>query len=102
MKNLKLFTGRLLVVLTLMLPWVATEALETYERAGVISSVGYDSFTMQGKTYRLAPGAKLSSTDAGRQKFADFKKGDRIYFKGTFLDNVRYVDIIYYTTPDES
>ncbi len=102
MKNLKTQCARLLIVFTLLLPWAATDALETFEQAGVISSIGYDKFTLRGKSYRLAPGAKLDSKDQSRKKFSDFKKGDRIYFKGKVLNNVRYVDIIYYETPDES
>jgi len=102
MKYLKIQLSRLLIVFSLLLPWTTTEALENFEQAGVISSIGYDQFTLRGKSYRIAPGAKLDSKDQSRKKFSDFKKGDRIYFKGKVLGNVRYVDIIYYETPDES
>jgi hypothetical protein len=82
-----------------MLPWATTEALETFEKAGHIASVGYDKFTLRGQEYRIGPTSKLMSNDASRKKFSDFKKGDAIYFKGKILDGVYYVDIIYYETP---
>jgi len=91
-----------LIILALMLPWATAEALETFERAGTISSIGYDEFTLNRKKYRIAPGAKLSSRDPARQKFSDFKKGDQIYFKGKVLGSVNYVDIIFFIVPDES
>ena len=106
---------QLLLVSSLMLPWGTTVALEisidpgsnkstatvkTFDQAGVISKLGYDKFTVNGRSFRFAPGASLNSNDNRRKKFSDFKLGDHIYFKGKILDGVNYVDIIYYETPD--
>jgi len=102
MKQFKTLLTQLLVITSLMLPWATTEALETFEKAGYIASVGYDKFTIRDQEYRISPKAKLNSNDASRQKFADFKKGDAIYFKGKILNGVYYVDIIFYETPDLS
>ena len=102
MKQFKSFLTQLLVVTALMLPWATTEALETFEKAGHIASIGYDKFTIRDQVYRISPSAKLKSNDANRKKFSDFKKGDVIYFKGKILNGVYYVDIIYYETPTPS
>lgn len=102
MKPFKSFLAQLLVVTALMLPWATTEALETFEESGYITSVGYDKFSIRDQVYRISPSAKLKSNDAKRKKFSDFKKGDAIYFKGKILNGVYYVDIIFYETPTPS
>lgn len=123
MKQFKTLLAQLLVISSLMLPWTTTLAqgtsgqisvkarpdassststVKTFEQAGVISKLGYDKFTINGKDFRFAPGALLNSKDSKRRKFSDFKLGDEIYFKGKVLDGVNYVDIIYYETPDAS
>ena len=102
MRQFKSFLTQLLVITALMLPWATTEALETFAKAGFISSIGYDKFSIRGQQYRISPSAKLKSNDATRKKFSDFKKGDEIYFKGKILNGVYYVDIIFYETPTPS
>ncbi len=102
MKQFKSILTQLLLVTTLMLPWATTEALETFEKAGHISSVGYDKFTLRNQKYRISPTVQFGSNDVNRKKFSDLKKGDAIYFKGKILDGVHYVDIIIYETPDQS
>jgi hypothetical protein len=123
MKQFKTLLAQLLVISSLMLPWTTTLAqgtsgqisvtarpdassststVKTFDQAGVISKLGYDKFTVNGKDFRFAPGALLNSKDSKRRKFSDFKLGDEIYFKGKVLDGVNYVDIIYYETPDAS
>jgi len=123
MKQFKTLLTQLLVISSLMLPWATTEALETFgqsivtvkpgsnkstltvktfDKAGVITKLGYDKFTVDGKDFRFAPGASLSSNDSKRNRFSDFKLGDEIYFKGKVLNDVNYVDIIYYKTPEPS
>jgi len=99
MKQFKSFLTQLLVITALMLPWVTAEALETFEKAGFITSIGYDKFTIRNQEYRISPSAKLKSNDASRKKFADFKKGDEIYCKGKILNGVYYVEFIIYTKP---
>lgn len=102
MRQFKSFLTQLLVITALMLPWATTEALETFEKAGFITSIGYDKFSIRDQQYRISPSAKLKSNDASRRKFSDFKKGDEIYFKGKILNGVYYVDIIIYTKPTPS
>lgn len=102
MKQLKTLLTQLLVITSLMLPWATTEALETFEKAGYIASVGYEKFTVKDQVYRISPTAKLMSNDASRKKFSDFKKDDVVYFKGKVVNGVYYVDIIYYETPTDS
>ena len=102
MKQFKTLLTQLLVITSLMLPWATTEALENFEKAGYIASVGYDKFTIRGQEYRISPSAQLKSKDTSRKKFSDFKKGDAIYIKGKILNGVYYVDFIYYKTPIDS
>ena len=124
MKQLKtLLLTQLLVISSLMLPWTTTVAQEisgqrtvtikpgsskststvkTFEKAGVITKLGYDKFTVNGKDFRFAPRAVLNSKDSKRKKFSDFELGDKIYFKGKVLNDVNYVDIIYYEAPEPS
>ena len=90
------------LVASLMLPWATAEALKKFEEIGGISKIGYSTFVVDGREYRLAPGAKLKSSSSKRKKFSDFKKGDEIYFKGTILNGLYYVDIIVYETPEPS
>ena len=102
MKKLKVILTQVLLVTSLMLPWATTEALETFEQAGHITKVGVEQFTVRGKKYRLAPGARLQSNDPARLKIKHLKKGDEVYMKGQILNGVRYVDIIVYVKPDAS
>ena len=49
MKFVKTFVTRLLLVTSLMLPWVAAEALDTFEQAGTMANISLDgSFTING------------------------------------------------------
>ena len=100
MKQFRTHLTRLLLIVSLLLPWATTEAMDKFEKAGIISSIGYDKFSIRDQEYRLAPRAKLKSNDAARGKFSDFRKGDRIYIQGIILNNIYYVDIIVYETPD--
>ena len=97
----RLFAPAMLIA-ALMLPWATAEALETFERGGLITEIGYETFTVGGQKYRIAPGAKLQSFDASRKSFSDFKKGDQIIFQGKILNNVHYVDVIFFYPPVES
>ena len=123
MKQFKTLLTQLLVISSLVLPWTTTVAqgtfgqsivtvkpgsnkstltVKTFDQAGVITKLGYDKFTVNGKDFRFAPGASLNSNDSKRNRFSDFKLGDEIYFKGKVLNDVNYVDIIYYKTPEAS
>ncbi len=102
MKKLKITVIHALFISLLLLTGTPASALETFEQAGQITDLGYDKFEVHGKSYRIAPGAKLRSNDTKRKSFADFKEGDHIWFQGKVLNGVNYVDIISYETPEPS
>lgn len=102
MKQLNKMLGQLLLVTSLMLPWATTAALDSFEQAGMLSSVSIDgSFVIKGKTYRMTSGATIDSPSIDRQKFSDFRKGDEVWSKGRILNGVYYVDILKYEAPEE-
>jgi hypothetical protein len=94
--------AKLLLILTLILPWANVQALDTFESGGMITDKGYSDFTVNNQKYRISPSAKLQSYDPGRTKFSDFKAGDLVLFKGTILSGVHYVDLIVYHPPFDS
>lgn len=96
MKNFKTNPGILIAILVFILPWSTSYALENFQKAGVIYSVGYDEFTIRTQKFRFAPGAVIHSTDTKRSKFSDFRRGDYIYFEGVVLDGVYQVNAIHY------
>ena len=102
MKRLKTLLAQILVVTSLLLPWMPAGAVDNFRQFGIIKSLSYDKFTIGNKEYRVAPGATLDSNDAERRRLSDFKQGDKIYFEGKLLDGVNYVDKIIYRTPVES
>ena len=119
MKQLNKYLTQLLLIISLMLPWATTVAqelitvlpggstkstltVETFDQAGAITKLGYDKFTVNGRDFRVAPRVLLDSKDSKRQKLSDFELGDIIYFKGRVLNDVNYVDIIYYEPPESS
>ena len=99
MKSLKTFPQSLLLLIFLLLPWTVAEALQSFERFGVIKALSYSTFSVRGQEYRITPGARLNSNDASRKRLSDFRKGDRIYFQGKILNGVYLVDLIVYETP---
>ena len=99
MRSFKTALGQLMLITLLALPWTTTQALDTFEQAGYIDSIGSSTLTVKDQKYRLDPSLELVSNDARKQKFSDLKKGDPIYFKGKILSGIYYVDIIYYETP---
>jgi hypothetical protein len=102
MRSFKTTLGQLLLITLMALPWTTTQALDTFEQAGYIDSIGSSTLTVKNQKYRLDPSLELVSNDIGKQKYSDLKKGDPIYFKGKILSGVHYVDVIYYETPNPS
>ncbi len=96
MKQLKRNIAVFLVIMASLLPWSSSQALETFEKAGVIAEIGYDMMTVFGQNYRIKPSTELVSSDPNRTKFSDFKRGDQVWFKGFVLDGVFYVETITY------
>lgn len=101
MREFKLIVVRLLVIMAVMLPWAATEALETFEQAGVITHVDYELFTINNKEYRVSS-AELDSNNLGRNKISDLRVGDLVWLRGKVLNDVNYVDFIVYMKPANS
>jgi hypothetical protein len=102
MKQLKRGIAFFLIIMASQLPWSNAQALEAFEKAGVIAEVGYDMMTVFGQNYRIKASTELVSSDPGRKKFSDFKRGDHVWFKGFVLNGVFYVDIIAYQAPEPS
>ena len=102
MNQFKRLVTRLLIVTALLLPWSPAGAVDNFKQFGVISSLSSNGFTIRGKEYRIAPGAKLDSNDASRRRLSDFRKGDKIYLEGKLLNDVYFVDRIVYRTPVQS
>ena len=88
-----------LIVGSLLLAWTGAQAQDKFERGGVITDLGPDSFVVENQRYRLSVGAKLRSFDPGRKKFTDFKRGDMIIFEGRMIGDTPYVDLIIYYAP---
>ena len=99
MKRLNTMLTKALILFSLLLPWAASEALETYERAGLISKISYSSFNIRDREYRLSPTARIQFEGKDKAKLSDFKNGDRIWFKGIILNGVYYVETIVYSLP---
>lgn len=89
----------LIILLVFMLPWSSSSAIENFAKAGVITAISYDQFTVKAQEYRFAPGGKFVSVDPERTEFSDLKYGDKIIFQGKILNGVYYVDVIIYETP---
>ncbi len=102
MKRLNTMLAKALILLSLLLPWGASEALETYERAGVISKISYSSFNIRGQEYRLSPSVKIQFPGKVKARLSDLKNGDQIWFKGMILNGVYYVETIIYSLPTPS
>ncbi len=98
----KTLLRHLLLITSLLLPWATTGAVEAFEQMGAITRIDYKSFTVNRRDFRIAPGAKLNSADSSRRSFSDFKTGDVIFFKGKIVNDVYYVDIIFYEKPEPS
>jgi len=91
-----------LVIMASVLPWTTAQALEKFEKAGIISAVGKNMLTVSGQNYRIYSSTRLVSADRNRRKFSDFETGDHVWFEGTVLDGKRYILRIIYETPDPS
>jgi hypothetical protein len=70
----------LAVIIALMLPWSAAQALETFSESGPISVKGVNSFTIKGQVYRLHPNVVFNSRGSSRQQVSELEKGDKIAF----------------------
>lgn len=102
MKSFKTGLTHLLVMIALMLPWSASEALETFEKDGVISELSYASFSIHSdRNYRIAPSVKIKIPGKVNARLSDLKVGDSIYFKGITLSGVNYVEFIIYQPMDD-
>jgi len=98
MKQFKSFLNRLLVITALLLPWATAEALETFQKAGIVSAV--DSATIrihhQDINYRISTDTEIRFQNAANPRMSNFKKGDEVYLRGKILDGAYYLDLIVY------
>ena len=101
MKRLKSLLAQSLVIVSLMLPWTAAEALDTFNDAGAIIRYSYDRFVVNGNVYRVSPDAEFPN-DSNRSNYRAFKVGDVVYIKGKILNGIRYVDRMQFFPPDPS
>lgn len=102
MKKLTAHLASLALAAALLLPWTASEAVDSFKQYGIISSVSSSGFTIRSRQYRIAPGAKLRSNDPERNRLSDFRKGDKIYFEGKVVGDDYLVEFIRYRTPEPS
>jgi hypothetical protein len=99
MKQLKKLMFSILLTASLAISWTSADALETFEQAGPIGAINYAGFTVERQLYRIAPGARLKSFDASRNRLSDLRRGDVIVFQGKVISGVYYVDLITYYAP---
>ena len=92
--------AQLLLIVALITPWTAIEALEEFHRAGIIGKISYDSFYVNNKKYRIAPGGKIKILNQNNVKLSNLKVGDNVSFRGKTLSGVNYVDIVVYHVID--
>ena len=102
MRQLKRGIAIYLVVLASVLPWASAEALETFEKAGLIADINSSQITISAQAYRLRASTRMVSADPSRQKVTDFQPGDSVYIKGMVLNGVYYIDRLVYVLPDPS
>jgi hypothetical protein len=102
MKSLKTSLTHLLIMMALMLPWATSQALESFEKDGVISKLSYDTFSIHSdRKYRIAPSVRIKIPGKNNARLSDLKVGDNIYFKGQTLNGVNYVEFIIYQPMDD-
>jgi hypothetical protein len=102
MKKLTVHLASVALATALLLPWSATQAVDSFKKYGIINSVSSSGFTIKSQQYRIAPGAKLRSDDPERSRLSDFRKGDKIYFEGKIVGDAHLVEFIRYRIPDPS
>lgn len=101
MKQLKSFLTQLLVITALMLPWSASEALETFSEIGVISKISYDKLSLHTDgDFRFEPKVIIEIPGKANAKLSDFKAGDMVGVSGKIISGVRYVKNINYRVID--
>ena len=96
---MKSLLNKILLFSAVSLFAVAAQAVEDFEQAGLIKSVNYSGFIVDGVRYRIAPGAKLQSNDPSRKKLSDFRQGDQIYFEGKIMNGAYLVYLVVYEKP---
>ena len=98
MKQFKSLLTQLLVITSLMLPWATTEALDTFQKAGIISNVNSTTVNIhhQDINYRIGSGTEIRYQDVSKPDMSSFKKGDEVYLRGKVLKGAYYLDLIIY------
>jgi hypothetical protein len=99
MKQLKNLLISISLVASLTFSWTSAGAVEAFQQAGPIGAINHAGFTVEQQAYRIAPGAKLKSSDTSRSRLSDLQRGDIIIFTGKVISGVYYVDLITYYAP---
>jgi len=101
MKQFKSLLTQLLVITSLMLPWTASEALETFSEIGVISSISYQKLSLHiDGDFRFEPNIEFEIPGKANAKLSDFKAGDMVGVSGQTIGGVRYVKRMTYRAID--
>jgi len=101
MKQFKSLLTQLLVITSLMLPWTASEALETFSEIGVIRSISYQKLSLHTDgDFRFEPKVKIEIPGKANAQLSDFKAGDMVGVSGQTIGGVRYVKRIIYRVID--
>ncbi len=79
-------------------PWISVQALEQFEKAGVVTAINQKGFFIENQKFRLAANIKVigDTPTAKTKKISEIKKGDLVWAKGRVLDGIRYIEIIRY------
>jgi hypothetical protein len=98
MKQFKTLLTQLLVISSLMLPWTTTAALETFQKAGVISSVDAATVNIyhQDINYRINADTEIQFPNVANPRMSNFRIGNEVYLRGNILNGAYYVDLIVY------
>ena len=98
MKQFNSFLTRLLVITALLLPWATTEALETFQKAGIISAVNSGTIRIhhQDINYRIGADTEIQFQNVAKPGMRNFKNGDEVYLRGKILNGAHYLDLIIY------
>ena len=101
MKQYKSFLTQLLIITALLMPWTASQALETFSEIGIITRISHDKVSIfRDGDFRFEPYVKIEFPGKPNAKLSDFKAGDMVGVSGKTLSGVNYVNRIVYRRID--
>lgn len=98
MKQIKTRLSRMLIVLAVAFSWANAQALETFQQAGVISSVNSTTVNIyhQKTNFRIRPDTEIQISNLVKPGTSDLKQGQKVFLSGKILNGVYYLDLIVY------